>query len=45
MIYSARDRDMLRNMKPWPKDKIPPRFIIDLSYNQDFLQKAKAALA
>jgi len=39
------DRDMLRNMKPWPQDKAPPRFVIDLSYDQDFLQKAKAASA
>ena len=45
VIHFSRDRDMLRNLKPWPKDKIPPRFIIDLTYNQDFFQKAKAALA
>ena len=31
-------RDMLRHMKPWPKDERPPLFVIDLSPWQNFLQ-------
>ena len=38
-----REKDRtLDNLKPWPKDQAPPRFVIDLSLEQDALERMRA---
>jgi hypothetical protein len=34
--------NVLKAMKPWPKDQAPPRFVIDLSHDQDALERLRA---
>lgn len=38
-----REKDRtLDNLKPWPKDQAPPRFVIDLSLEQNALERMRA---